>query len=144
VLVGDQNELAGHVFISYVRENRRAVDRLQKALEAKGIRVWRDTADLWPGEDWRQKIKTAILNDTLIFIACFSRQSNAREVSYQNEELALGIDQLRLRRPGKPWLIPVRFNNCEVPDLLIGGGAPCRRSSALTCLVAACMRTLID
>jgi hypothetical protein len=120
--VGEQNELAGHVFISYVRENRRAVDRLQKALEAKGIRVWRDTADLWPGEDWRQKIQTAIVNDTLVFIACFSRQSNAREVSYQNEELTLAIDQLRLRRPGKPWLIPVRFDNCEVPDLPIGGG----------------------
>jgi len=122
MLVGEQDELAGHVFISYVRENKRAVDRLQNALEAKGIRVWRDTADLWPGEDWRQKIKTAIVNDALVFIACFSRQSNAREVSYQNEELTLAIDQLRLRRPDKPWLIPVRLDNCEVPDLSIGGG----------------------
>jgi TIR domain/CobQ/CobB/MinD/ParA nucleotide binding domain len=120
--VGGQDELAGHVFISYVRENRRAVNRLQKALEARGIRVWRDTADLWPGEDWRQKIETAIVNDTLVFIACFSRQSNAREVSYQNEELTLAIDQLRLRRPGKPWLIPVRFDNCEILDLPIGAG----------------------
>jgi MinD-like ATPase involved in chromosome partitioning or flagellar assembly len=120
--VDEQDERAGHVFISYVRENRRAVNRLQKALEARGIRVWRDTADLWPGEDWRQKIETAIVNDTLVFIACFSRQSNAREVSYQNEELTLAIDQLRLRRPGKPWLIPVRFDNCEIPDFLIGAG----------------------
>jgi TIR domain len=120
--VGGQDELAGHVFISYVRENRRAVNRLQKALEARGIRVWRDTADLWPGEDWRQKIETAIVNDTLVFIACFSRQSNAREVSYQNEELTLALDQLRLRRPGKPWLIPVRFDNCEILDLPIGAG----------------------
>lgn len=120
--VDRQDELAGHVFISYVRENKRAVDRLQKSLEAKRIRVWRDTADLWPGEDWRQKIKTAIVNDALVFIACFSRQSNAREITYQNEELTLAIDQLRLRRPDKPWLIPVRFDNCEVPDLPIGGG----------------------
>jgi hypothetical protein len=34
----------------------------------------------------------------------------------------LGIDQLRLRRPGKPWLIPVRFDDCEIPDFSIGGG----------------------
>jgi MinD-like ATPase involved in chromosome partitioning or flagellar assembly len=120
--VDEEHEPAGHVFISYVRENRRTVDRLQRSLESRGIRVWRDTASLWPGEDWRQKIQDAIVNDALVFIACFSRQSNAREVSYQNEELTLGIDQLRRRRPGKPWLIPVRFDNCEIPDFPIGGG----------------------
>ena len=118
----DQGESAGHVFISYVRENKRAVDLLQQALEAEGIRVWRDTADLWPGEDWRQKIRTAIVNDALVFIACFSSESNARAVTYQNEELTVGIEQLRLRRPDTPWLIPVRFDDCEIPDLPIGGG----------------------
>ena len=117
----DQGESAGHVFISYVRENKRAVDLLQQALEAAGIRVWRDT-DLWPGEDWRQKIRTAIVNDALVFIACFSSESNARAVTYQNEELTVAIEQLRLRRPDTPWLIPVRFDDCEMPDLPIGGG----------------------
>lgn len=117
-----QGESAGHVFISYVRENKRAVDLLQRALEAEGVRVWRDTADLWPGEDWRQKIRTAIVDDTLVFIACFSSESNARAVTYQNEELAVAIEQLRLRRPDTPWLIPVRFDDCEIPDLPIGGG----------------------
>ncbi len=46
-------QAAGHVFISYVREDSDHVDRLQRALQAAGIPVWRDTADLWPGEDWR-------------------------------------------------------------------------------------------
>jgi hypothetical protein len=35
---------------------------------------------------------------------------------------ALAIDQLQLRRPGAPWLIPVRFDDCDVPDVDIGGG----------------------
>src|SRR5579863_3164965 len=43
---------ASRVFISYVREDAAAVDRLQRRLEVAGIRVWRDTADLSPGEDW--------------------------------------------------------------------------------------------
>jgi TIR domain len=115
-------EPAGHAFISYVREDSHNVDKLQRALEAAGVSVWRDTADLWPGEDWRAKIRRAITDDALVFIACFSTRSAARVKSYQNEELVLAIEQLRLRRPDIPWLIPVRFDDCDVPDFDLGGG----------------------
>jgi WD40 repeat protein len=84
--------------------------------------VWRDTADLWPGQDWRAKIRQAITEDALVFIACFSLNSVDRSKSYQNEELLLAVDQLRLRRPEDPWLIPVRFDECDIPDRDIGGG----------------------
>jgi hypothetical protein len=106
----------GHAFISYVREDSGRVDALQKMLEAAGIPVWRDTASLWPGEDWRVKIRDAISRDALVFIACFSHHTAARQRSYQNEELLLAIDQLRRRRPDDPWLIPVRFDDCDIPD----------------------------
>jgi len=112
----------GHAFISYVREDAHDVDQLQRDLKAAGISVWRDTADLWPGEDWRAKIRRAITDNALVFIACFSSQSTARVKSYQREELALAIDQLRQRRPDDPWLIPVRFDDCPVPDLDLGAG----------------------
>lgn len=95
---------------------------LQRILEAAGVPVWRDTASLWPGENWRLKIRDAITRDALVFIACFSTRSAARRASYQNEELLLAIEQLRLRRPDDPWLIPVRFDDCEVPDLELGAG----------------------
>lgn len=110
----------GHAFISYVREDSLHVDSLQRRLEDAGVRVWRDTADLWPGEDWRRKIRQAIQEDALVFIACFSERSLARKTSFQNEELTLAIEQLRRRRPDDPWLIPVRFSECEIPDLDIG------------------------
>ncbi len=115
-------KLVGHAFISYVREDSREVDKLQQTLEAAGVSVWRDTADLWPGEDWRRKIRRAITDNALVFIACFSSRSVVRAKSYQNEELVLAIEQLRLRRPDDPWLIPVRFDDCDVPDLELGGG----------------------
>jgi hypothetical protein len=114
--------LAGHVFISYVHEDSREVDRLQHKLESSGAQVWRDTADLWPGEDWRIKIRQAITTNALVFIACFSSVSIAREVSYQNEELVLAVEQLRLRPPDEPWLIPIRFDECDIPDRDIGAG----------------------
>lgn len=114
------------MFISYVREDSDRVDRLQRILEAAGIQVWRNTTDLWPGEDWRLKIRSAITDNALVFIACFSEASLARRMSYQNEELALAIEQMRSRRPDDPGLIPVRFDECDIPDLDIGGGRTLR------------------
>lgn len=120
--MSDGQEVAGHAFLSYVREDSQAVDMLQRVLEAAGIRIWRDTADLWPGEDWRSRIRRAITDNALALIACFSQSSVSRERSYQNEELVLAIEQLRLRRQDDSWLIPVRFDDCVIPDWEIGGG----------------------
>ena len=116
------SSIAGHVFISYVRENSRQVDWLHQRLEGAGVPVWRDTADLWPGEDWRSKIRRAITDGALVFIACFSQAAVSRHKSYQNEEIMLAIEQMRLRPPDHPWLIPVRFDECEIPDREIGAG----------------------
>ncbi len=117
-----QETSTGHVFISYVHEDSHRVDQLEQTLQAAGIPVWRDTADLWPGEDWRAKIRHAITDNALVFIACFSGASLARSRSYQNDEIALAIEQIRLRRPDEPWIIPVRFDDSDIPEFDIGGG----------------------
>jgi hypothetical protein len=38
----------------------------------------------------------------------------------------LAIEQLRRRRPDDPWLIPVRFDDCVIPDLYLGAGRTLR------------------
>jgi len=118
--VSQPNQLVGHVFISYVREDTERVDRLQQELEAARIPIWRDTASLRKGDDWRQCIRRAITEDALAFIACFSQASHYRDVSYQNEELYLAISQLSEPRRDVAWLFPVRFDDCAIPDADIG------------------------
>ena len=58
----------------------------------------------------------------MAFIACFSSHSVTRQKSHQNEELLLAVEQLRSRQPDDPWLIPVRFDDCAIPDRDLGGG----------------------
>ena len=111
-----------HAFISYVREDADKVEMLQRALQDAGIPVWRDEDRLQPGVDWRATIRRAIEEGSLAFIACFSRHSAGREATYQYEELTLAFGQLRQRRLGDQWFIPVRFDDCAIPDLEIGGG----------------------
>ena len=112
----------GHAFISYVREDSDRVDRLQQFLEDGGVRVWRDVKNLWPGEDWQAKIREAIGADSLAFIACFSKNSERRPRTYQRSELLLAIEELRERPADRAYLMPVRLDDCRVPDLDIGGG----------------------
>lgn len=120
--MADTDAAGGHVFISYVREDADRVDKLQELLQAAGVQVWRDTVDLLPGEDWRMAIQRAISDGSLVFLACFSHHSTARQKSFQNEELVLAVEELRRRRPGEPWLIPVRFDDCQIPEQNIGAG----------------------
>ncbi|SRR5712691_179086 len=112
----------GHVFISYDSQDSAHADRLQRLLEDAGLQVWRDTDNLWSGQDWRAQIRRAITADALLFLACFSRASIAQTKSRQNEELVWAIEVQRQHNPEIPWLIPVRFDDCQVPDRDIGGG----------------------
>jgi hypothetical protein len=111
---------SGHAFISYVHEDGEVIDRIQKALSAAGITVWRDRDWLLPGDDWQLKIREAITTGALAFIACFSENSVARDTTFQHEELNLAVEQLRLRPPDRPWFIPVRLTDCELPAYNIG------------------------
>jgi tetratricopeptide (TPR) repeat protein len=111
-----------HAFLCYFPEDGPAVDRLQAALEAAGVRVWRDTEKLLPGEDRRAKVRQAITGCAMVFVACFSRAGLARDRSNQQEELGLAAEELRLHRPEVPWLMPVRLDDCVIPDLPLGGG----------------------
>ena len=113
---------AGHVFISYVKEDRAEVEELSELLAAAGISVWTDKDNLGPGDDWKLKIQEAISQRALVFIACFSENSAARGVSYQNEELVLAVDQVRLRRFDTAWLMPVRFADVAPPVMPLGAG----------------------
>jgi hypothetical protein len=110
-----------HAFVSYVREDADAVDQLVSVLQAASIPVWKDTENLWPGEDWQQKIREAIEDGSLAFIACFSTSSVQKVKTYMNAELNLAVEQIRLMKPGHVWLLPVRLDDCDLPRFDLGG-----------------------
>jgi hypothetical protein len=86
------------VFISYIHENRSAVEKLDQALQSYGLDVRTDFS-LPAGTRWRSYLRCEITSGD-VFIGCFSDQYNKKPKSYMNEELTLAIEQLRLRPPG--------------------------------------------
>lgn len=111
-----------HVFVSYVREDSDRVDRLCDVLEAAEIPYWRDRTSLAPGDAWKQQIRDAIRDGSLVFLACFSNDSRARRKSHMNEEVTLAVEEYRKMPPGRTWLIPVRFDDGDIPEWDLGAG----------------------
>ncbi len=114
-----------YVFISYCHEDMTTVDRLCQAVVSQGIPVWLDRNEIRPGVQWKQAIQQAIHHGAY-FIACFSKESNVRNQTYMSEELTLAVEKLRERPFDKVWFIPVKLNECEIPDIDIGKGATLR------------------
>lgn len=114
-----------HVFISYCRENMAAVDQLRAALTSRGIKVWFDQKAVMPGMQWKPAVQQAI-HQGAYFIACFSKESDVHDQTYMNEELTLAVEKLQERPFDKTWFIPVKLEECKVPDIDIGGGATLR------------------
>jgi tetratricopeptide (TPR) repeat protein len=111
-----------HVFVSYVREDADLVEQLADELRLRGVTVWLDKDALKPGSRWKDEITNAIRTGAF-FLACFSDSAEAKERSYMREELALAIEELRLRSTDRAWFIPLLLSPCELPDRAIGGGA---------------------
>ncbi len=111
-----------HVFVSYVHEDDTEVDSLCAVLEAAQIPYWRDRKSLGPGDAWKAKIREAIRDGSLVFLACFSDNSRVKDKSHMNEELTIAVEEYRKRAPGRTWLIPVRFDSGDVPEWDLGAG----------------------
>lgn len=111
-----------HVFISYVHEDSKAIDRLCETLTAAQIPYWRDRQNLAPGDTWKSKIREAIQDGSLVFIGCFSKASLARETTQMNEELTIAVEEFRKRAPGQTWLIPIRLDQIQLPVWDLGAG----------------------
>ena len=121
-MTDSQPSPSGHVFLSYVREDAAAVNKLRSTLCKADIPVWLDTEDIAPGLLWEKEIQRAIGKNAIAFIACFSKESVERERSVQREELIQATREYRLRDPNRSWLIPVRLSDAPLPDLDIGFG----------------------
>ena len=104
--------------MSYVREDSCHIDRICERLAECNTAYWLDRRDILPGRNWKRAVESAIEEGGL-FVACFSDRYLARERTHMNEELWLAISELRLRGFGHEWFIPVRFTDCELPEIRI-------------------------
>ena len=101
------------VFIAYVREDVKAVERLSEALETAGFSPWTDVRKLLPGQNWPRAIESAIETSDF-FVACFSGNSVDKTGGFQSE-VRFALDCARRVPLDEIFVVPVRLDGCSVP-----------------------------
>jgi formylglycine-generating enzyme required for sulfatase activity len=113
----DRAEMAPKIFLAHAREDKAQVKKLYADLKARGFDPWLDEVDLLPGQIWKDEIPKAI-RQAGVFLACLSSRSVGK-VGYVQNEFRLALSAFGERPPETIFLIPVRLDDCAVPDLQI-------------------------
>ena len=80
------------VFISYSRKDREKAQRISKVLGERNFGVFRDTDDILPTEEWRDRLEELIRQaDTIVFL--LSPHSAKSEVCAWEVELAYALEK---------------------------------------------------
>jgi tetratricopeptide (TPR) repeat protein len=103
------------IFLAHALEDKEAIRKLYSQLTAKGFKPWLDEVDLLAGQNWRLEIPKAIKQSD-IFVACFSSQSIQKN-GYVQKEFRLALDTYSEKPVGTIYLIPIKLDNCQIPDL---------------------------
>jgi len=103
-------------FLSYAQPDRAAVVRLYEHFKGVGIRAFMDVRNIRPGEEWRFRIESALRHSRLALI-CLSGRVVTRD-GYFQDEILQALEIARTKVQGEVFLIPVRLDDCPVPDRL--------------------------
>lgn len=103
------------IFLAHASEDKPEVFKLYDRLKEAGYKPWLDKKDLIPGMNWREEIPKAIKNSNIV-IVCLSQQSISKE-GYVQREFRLALSQHAERTSGTIYLIPLKLDDCNVPDL---------------------------
>jgi len=111
-----KGEAGVQIFLSYAREDEQKVRSVYEQLVDAGFSPWMDKKKLLFGDAWKTEIQKA-MQSSHFFIAFLSSHSSKRQGFFEKEiEAALDI---WLKKSGNDfYLIPVRLQDCEVPERL--------------------------
>ena len=101
------------VFMCHKREDRQFVINFAKGLKYYGVKCWIYEVEMLPGDDLIDKISQAIekCDFFLAFVSVNSVKSN-----WVKDELSKAMrKEIAI---GKPFVIPVKIDNCEIPSSL--------------------------
>jgi formylglycine-generating enzyme required for sulfatase activity len=103
------------IFLCHASEDKAQVREVYHRLRAiDGFEPWLDEEDLLAGQDWTREVPRALQKSDFILVF-FSRNSVAKR-GYVQREMKLALDALQEVPEGTIHTIPVRIDDCEVPE----------------------------
>ena len=102
------------IFLSYAREDETVVRDMHRRLSDAGFDVWMDKINLLPGQAWADEIRRTVRNSDFILLF-FSKDSVVKQ-GFVQREFKLALDTLQDIPPGTIHTIPIRLDDCEIPE----------------------------
>jgi len=106
------------VFISYAREDLRAVQQIKAGLEAVGVTTWFDIDRLEVGDDYDRKIQRNIARCSY-FIPVVSATTQRRLEGYFRREWSYAMDRVRNMADGALFILPVSIDATTAAEALV-------------------------
>jgi hypothetical protein len=106
----------GRIFLCHSKQDREAVRTLYSRLRGDGLDPWLDEEDIPPGREWEPFIRAAIRDSAAVLVCLTARAVSRRGFLYK--EIRLALDVASEQPEGAIYIIPVRLEPCDIPDLL--------------------------
>ena len=103
------------IFLCHAQEDKQAARKCYEKLKAKGYAPWLDEVDLLAGQDWDREIRRAIRNSALMLV--FLSGVSVAKRGYIQKEFRLAVEIASELPEGQTFIIPVKLDNCNVPDI---------------------------
>ncbi len=104
-------------FLSYSKINKIPARDFAEKLKLEGwIDPWFDEEDILPGQIWEETVTIGVRNSHAVIIL-LSRAAVSSEGFFQSE-IKLALDTAAEKPEGTIFIIPIRLNECEVPEML--------------------------
>jgi len=104
------------VFLCHASTDKPKVRELYRYLRRRGVNPWFDEEHLVGGQDWQVEIPKALASSDAIII-CLTKNSVDKE-GYIQKEIKFALDKALEMPEGRIFLIPIKFEECEVPFTL--------------------------
>jgi hypothetical protein len=104
------------VFLAHSSADKEEVRTLYRRLRQNGLAPWLDEEALVPGQDWELAIRAAVRGSDYVAV-CLSQASTTR-AGYVHKEIKQALDVADEQPEGSVFIVPVRLEECDVPDRL--------------------------
>jgi len=102
------------VFLCHSKEDKPKIRKLYHRLISDGFDAWLDEEKLIPGHNWDYEIRKA-MRESDVVVVCLSNNA-VTKTGYVQKEIRQALDKANEQPEGKIYLIPVKLEDCKVPD----------------------------
>jgi len=115
-LTGNVEQRLLKIFLCHSSSDKMAIRQLYEFLRSEGFDPWLDEENILPGQDWKQEIARTVRTADAIVI-CLSKTA-INKSGFVQKEIRDALDIADNQPDGSIFLIPVRLENCDVPERL--------------------------